>query len=304
MEVSGGAAQSRADIVLTNGHPRLSRYELASRIGRGAGATISLAYERLSRRPVAIKHVVRHSAADDRFIVQVETEYRVASQLNHPYLRRCYELIRLRKWLRTRELFLVMEYVEGERLEDRCPQRLDEIVAVFMKVAEGLHAMHLAGWIHADIKPNNVLLCPDGGLKIIDFGQSCPLGYRKTRLQGTPDFMAPEQVQRQRLDHRTDIFNLGATMYWVVTGKWFKTMMPPPAASRKIEIESVRGSLPPHEINPLVPLSLSKLITDCCETRPEDRPQDMRKVILRLDVAQHLLSQRDASMVIRPAARS
>ena len=228
-----------------NDFPQLPGYELTSRIGRGAGATINLAYERPSHRQVAIKHILRRSADDERFIVQAETEYDVGRHVDHPYLRKCHDIIRVRKWFKTRELFLIMEYVDGERLEDCCPERLDDMVLTFIKTAEGLHAMHLAGYVHADIKPNNILLCKDGGLKIIDYGQSCPLGHRKTRLQGTPDFMAPEQVERRKLDHRTDVFNLGATMYWVVTGKWFNTLMPTaPAASKKIEIEAHRGSQP------------------------------------------------------------
>ena len=282
--------------------PQLPAYELVSQIGRGAGATISLAYERTTRRPVAIKQIVARTAADDRFVAQAETEYHVATHLDHPCLRKCFELVRVRRWLKTRELFLVMEYVDGVRLADHCPQRLDEIVPIFVKVAEGLHAMHLAGYVHADIKPNNILLTRDGTLKIIDFGQSCPLGHRKTRLQGTPDFMAPEQIERSALDHRTDIFNLGASLYWVVTGKWFRTMISTaPTASKKIEIESRRGSDPPHELNPLIPLSLSKLIMECCETRPEARPQDMRKVASRLEVVMHLLDQRGLTAVVRPS---
>jgi len=139
-------------------------------------------------------------------------------------------------------------------------------------------------------------------VKIIDFGQSCPLGHRKTRLQGTPDFMAPEQVERRRIDHRTDVFNLGATMYWVVTGKWFKTSMSmAPAATKKIEIESRRGSQPPHVLNEQIPLSLSKLIMECCEPAPERRPADMRKVISRLEVVLHLLDRREGAVVIRRA---
>ncbi|MFH1748647.1 MAG: serine/threonine-protein kinase [Planctomycetota bacterium] len=280
--------------------PQLPGYEIISRIGRGAGAVISLGLDRATRQQVAIKHVLRNSPEDDRFIRQAETEYRVATHVDHPQLRKCYHLIRRRKWLKTNELYLVMEYVDGERLEDQCPERLDEIVSIFMKVAEGLHAMHMAGYAHADIKPNNILVGKDGTVKIIDFGQSCPLGHRKNRLQGTPDFMAPEQVMQSKIDHRTDVFNFGATMYWVVTGKWFKTMMPnAPAASKKIEIESRRGSGPPHELNEHVPLSLSKLIMECCETNPEMRPQDMRKVASRLDVVLHLIDRRTTSETLR-----
>ncbi len=282
--------------------PQLPNYELVNRIGRGAGATINLAQERGTRQPVAIKHVIRRSPEDERFIHQAEIEYDVARRFDHPYLRKCYDLVRVRKWWKTRELFLVMEYVDGERLEDCCPEQLSEMVQTFIRIAEGLHAMHLAGFAHADIKPNNVLLAKGGGLKIIDFGQSCPLGHRKTRLQGTPDFMAPEQVERRRIDHRTDVFNLGATMYWVVTGKWFKTSMSmAPAATKKIEIESRRGSQPPHVLNEQIPLSLSKLIMECCEPAPERRPADMRKVISRLEVVLHLLDRREGTVVIRRA---
>lgn len=285
--------------------PQLTDYELLSVIGRGAGATIHLAQERTSRRQFAIKHVLRRTADDDRFIAQAETEYRVARHFDHPALRKYYKLIRVRRLLKLRELFLVMEYVDGERLEDQCPERLDDIVLIFIQVAEGLHAMHMAGYAHADIKPNNILLCRDGSLKIIDFGQSCPLGHRKSRLQGTPDFMAPEQVARQRIGHRTDIFNLGASMYWVVTGKWFRTMMPGgPAAAKKISIESRRGSEPPHELNPRVPLALSKLIMECCESNPELRPPDMRKVASRLDVVLHLLDRRPSADLPHSAGRA
>lgn len=263
---------------------------MISRIGRGAGAIISVALDRANGRQVAIKHVVRRGAEDDRFIAQAEAEYAVAHKLNHPYLRRCYDIVRVRKWLKTRELFLIMEYVEGERLEDQRPEELGAIVRIFRQVAEGLQAMHQHGYAHADIKPNNILLTPDEGLKIIDFGQSCTLGYTKDRVQGTPDYIAPEQVQRREIDQRTDVYNLGATMYWVMTGKWYRTMVTvaPPGATR-IALESQRGNDPPHELNPRIPLPLSKIVLNCCETAKEHRFRDMRAVLSRLDVVQHLI---------------
>lgn len=276
--------------MLTRSIPILPGYEILGRVGRGAGAVLSLALDRAAGRQVVIKHVVRLRPEDDRFIAQAENEFAVARQLEHPCLRRCYDILRIRKWLKTRELFLIMEYVDGERLEDECPEHLEEVVAIFTKVAEGLQALHARGYAHADIKPNNILLTRGGGVKIIDFGQSCPLGHVKERIQGTPDYMAPEQVHRRRIDRRTDVFNLGATLYWVVTGKWFKTMMSVvPAGSQKIALESQRGNAPPHDLNPKVPLPLSRLITDCCQTAREHRPRDMREVLSRLEVIQHLL---------------
>jgi serine/threonine-protein kinase len=188
-------------------------------------------------------------------------------------------------------LFLIMEYVDGERLEDHRPEDLRRVVEIFRLIAEGLHALHLTGFAHADIKPNNILLTRDG-LKIIDFGQSCPLGHTKQRVQGTPDYIAPEQDHRTAIDQRTDVFNLGASMYWVVTGKWFKTLMQvAPTAAKKVTIDSERGSEPAHELNPEVPLPLSKLIQECCATAMQQRPRDMRDVLSRLEVVDHMLAR-------------
>lgn len=273
--------------------PALPGFEILKRIGRGAGATISLAIERGTRKHVAIKQIIRRDAGDDRFIAQAESEYEIAHGLNHVGLRKYFDVVRIRKWLRTQQLFLIMEYVDGETLESQRPEKLELAIPIFSKVADALHAMHMQGFAHADIKPNNILLTYNDSIKIIDFGQSCPLGHRKKRVQGTPDYMAPEQVMRQPIDQRTDIFNLGATMYWVVTGKWFRTMMPAaPAGTSKITLESSRGNAPPHELNAGVPTPLSKLIMDCCETNRERRPRDMREVKSRLEVALHLLNRK------------
>jgi len=279
---------------------QLPGYEIVSRIGRGAGAIIYEARERASRRRVAIKHVVRRGPQDDRFIEQAETEYRVAHALDHPYLRRCLDIHRVRRWLKTRELFLVMELIDGQRLDneyqDRRPQQLEPVIKIFMHVAEGLQAMHRHGFVHADIKPNNILLADAGGLKIIDFGQSCPLGHTKERIQGTPDFIAPEQVALAPLDQRTDIFNLGATMYWVLTGKAFSTILPnAPAGSKKIELDARRGNEPPHAFNPQVPLPLSRLIVECCTSKREGRPESMSKVLSRLETILDLMTRRQGS---------
>ncbi|TWT46143.1 Serine/threonine-protein kinase PknL [Phycisphaerae bacterium RAS1] len=273
--------------------PLLEGYEFVQRVGRGAGAVISLAVHRATRRQVAIKHVIRRDADDEKFIRQAETEYDVASRFDNPYLRKCYEIVRRKKWFRTVELYLIMEYVDGEPLEDQCPERLEEIIPIFAHVAEGLQALHSYGFVHSDIKPNNIILTPSGNPKLIDFGQSCPIGHQKERIQGTADFIAPEQVRKLPLDHRTDIFNFGATMYWVVTGRYFETLVSnAPTAARKIDFDAQRSSAAPHELNPRLPLPLSKLIMDCVETNPESRPVDMRAVVARLEVALQVLNNR------------
>jgi serine/threonine-protein kinase len=280
----------------TRAIPVLSGYELISRIGRGAGAIISLARAEARGGFVAIKHIVRNGPEDDKFIAQAENEYEVTRGFVHPNLRQCYDIVRVRRWLKTRELVLVMEYVDGDRLEDECPDAIEAILAIFIRVAEGLHALHQHGYVHADIKSHNILLAKDGGVKIIDFGQSCPLGHTKERVQGTPEFIAPEQVQRRPLDQRTDVYNLGATMYWVLTGKHYRTLITvaSPGATR-ISLESGRGNEPPHELNPKIPVPLSRLILDCCETEKERRPRDMREVLARLEIVQHMLERKIAT---------
>ncbi len=289
---------------------QLPGYEIVKRIGRGAGAVIYEARQAGTRRRVAVKHVVRRGPQDQRFIEQAEIEYEVGHQLDHPSLRKCYDIVRVRRWLKTHELFLIMELVEGERLDnryqDRRPQDIEPVVRLFIQVAEGLQALHKHGFIHADIKPNNILLTPAGGVKIIDFGQSCPVGHTKTRIQGTPDYIAPEQVALAPLDHRTDVYNFGATMYWVLTGKAFSTILPAaPAGSRKHEIEARRGNDPPHEVNPDVPLPFSRLIMECCASERARRPADMGKVISRLETILMLMQRRGQAQdqaTRRPAA--
>lgn len=276
----------------------LPGYEILSRIGKGAGAVIYEARATATRQTVTLKHVVRHGPDEDRFVAQAENEHEVARGLDHPNLRRSLEIVRVRRWLKLAELFLILEHVPGETLENRrkaAPrpgEPLDELLDVFIQIAAGLQALHKQGFAHADIKPNNVILT-DGGVKLIDFGQSCPLGHRKERVQGTPDYMAPEQVLRHPIDQRTDVFNLGATMYWVTTGKWFRTMMSSaPAGSKRIELESRVGNDPPHAVNPEIPLPLSQLIQDCCENEPRQRPRDMGAVVYRLELVKMHLRKR------------
>lgn len=290
-----------ANILMSRALPQLPGYEIQSRLGEGAGATISLGIEKATLKRVAIKQVIGDDPEAEKFVQQAENEYEIAHKINHPVLRKYYDIVRIKKWFKTREVFLIMEYVDGVRLEDQIPERLEDAIRIFIEVAEGLHAMHTAGFVHADIKPNNIMLCPAGRVKIIDFGQSCPLGHQKERIQGTPDYMAPEQINRHPLDHRTDIFNLGCTMYQVFTGKYFTTLMSvAEPGTPKQQLDSTRASEPPHELNDKLPLALSKLIMECCETAPTDRPRDMRLVISRLQTALHAIETRGEKPAKRP----
>jgi serine/threonine-protein kinase len=178
-----------------------------------------------------------------------------------------------------------MELFDGKNLEDSPALSLLDVLLVFRMVASGLQAMHQQGFVHCDIKPNNILMSESGSIKIIDLGQSCKIGTVKPRIQGTPDYIAPEQVRRKALGPRTDIFNLGATMYWALTGKHVPTLI-----SKKDSFGlplPPQPRLAPQEIRKQIPIGISKLVMDCIEDDPARRPRDMMTVISRLDLLVH-----------------
>ncbi len=269
----------------------LPGYRIKEQIGTGAGSKIFAALELDTGTTVAVKHIARESSADDRFIAQAENEYEISSKLDHPILRRSRSIHRVRKLMQLRELFVVMDFVDGLSLEKARPNRLNTFLAIFQRIAQGLHAMHEAGYVHADIKPTNIMVSQGGGVKIIDFGQACPLHHRKERIQGTPDYIAPEQVRRMSLDRRTDVFNLGATMYWVLTSERYPTAIRGEAPRGGISLMSAENPLAPIELNDKLPLSLSKLVMECCQDDPHDRPLDMPQVDARLAAVRTIWSR-------------
>jgi serine/threonine-protein kinase len=168
---------------------------------------------------------------------------------------------------------------------------MDEALRIFGEVAKGLQAMHLAGWVHADLKPNNILVTPDGLVKIIDLGQSARIHQAKAKIQGTIDYMAPEQVQRKQLDQRTDVFGLGAALHKLVTGRPIATEMNQTVSvhSQSLigrRVEEVRESTM-HGL----PTCVSRLINDCCQQDPAARIMDMSSLIERIELARTILAK-------------
>ncbi len=260
-------------------------FSIIKRIGIGARSTIYMAIDEQNKTEVALKRVVFERPEDSRIFEQVETEYKVARRINHPYVRKCHKLKKIRSMFVVKEMLLSMEFFDGKSLEDSPALSLLDVLLVFRMVASGLQAMHQQGFVHCDMKPNNILISDAGSIKIIDLGQSCKIGTVKPRIQGTPDYIAPEQVRRKALGPRTDIFNLGATMYWALTGKHVPTLI-----SKKDSFGlplPPQPRLAPHEIRKQLPIGLSKLVMDCIEDEPAKRPPDMMTVISRLDMLVH-----------------
>ncbi len=259
-------------------------FTILKRIGTGARSTIYLATDEDEGIKVALKRVIFERPEDKRIFEQVETEYKVAQLIDNLYVRKCYELRKMRSMFKVKEMLLSMEYFDGKNLEDCSTLSLGDVLLVFRMVASGLNAMHQHGFVHCDIKPNNILLNKSGSIKIIDLGQSCKIGTVKPRIQGTPDYIAPEQVKRKPLGPKTDIFNLGATMYWALTGKHVPTMIP---KKNKFGLPIVEPRRAPHEIKKQLPTGISKLVMDCIEDDPARRPRNMMTVMSRLDLMVH-----------------
>lgn len=258
-------------------------YEVLSTLGHGARSTI-YSVRGPDRKIYALKHVIRSKPSDQRFIEQAIREHEVASRFLYPSIRRSYKLIRRRWFIRTREVCVLMEMVDGQSLELHPVADVLEVCKIAKEVANGLREMHDAGYVHADIKPNNIMVTGQRQVKIIDFGQSCPIGTIKERIQGTPDYIAPEQVLRKRITPKTDMFNFGATFYWVLTRHHVPTLIPRGEAGVDPK-PSTMHCQPPRELNPAVPPALSSLVMNCVDNDPEQRPESMDIVIERLDLA-------------------
>ncbi len=270
-------------------------YEVIDVLGHGASSTIFAVRDAHDDQVYALKKVLRKSSVDQKFIEQALTEYNVPRRFNHPVLRKSFKVIRKRRLFKTTELLVLMELIDGRTLERSRSLPISELVDIFISIADGIDAMHRMSYIHCDLKPNNIMLTTSGKVKIIDFGQSCPVDSIKHRIQGTPDYIAPEQVLRQKMTARTDIFNLGATMYWCLTNKHIPTLIPKKNEQSSLVTdmkESMKASLqltPPIELNPEIPAALNALVMVCAKLEPIDRPQSVRDLISRLEIVKHQL---------------
>jgi eukaryotic-like serine/threonine-protein kinase len=268
---------------------KLLGYDVLERLGEGAGSTIYRVRDPQTGRELALKHVVRSDQKDIRFVEQMETEFEISRQFTHPNLRRSYELkIQKTMLVKTAEAFLLMELVDGKPLDVAPPRDMMDTLDTFIGAAQGLRAMHQMGYAHCDIKPNNILRNDSGKVKVIDFGQSCKIGTVKERIQGTPEYISPEQVIRHPITIQTDVFNLGATLYWALVGRTIPTLY---TVNKKGDNSLLAVDLieTPMQLNPRVPQALSNLVMESISTNPKKRPADIEHVIHRLELSKHIL---------------
>lgn len=287
---------------------KMAGYSVLAEVGRGAASIIYLVQDPKTKRIWALKHVEKHSPKDQRFLDQAEAEYEVAQRVKNPTIRHIERVMKGRsKFISVKELFLLMEYVDGVSLERQPPATFEQALHIFRETAAALAHMHACGYVHADMKPNNIVIDETGHVKIIDLGQACAIGTVKERIQGTPDYIAPEQAHLRAITPKTDIYNFGATMYWCVTQRHIPTAMSTGTQSLTGAVDDrfIERATPPHELNSRVPERLSQLIMQCVEVDPAKRPVTMVDVLNELEeIARSLSQDRPTGVTGQPAAGS
>jgi len=269
---------------------RIGKFQVVGTLGTGAHSTILHVRRSGDSKNYALKVVQIGGPEDQKFLDQAEHEFAVASKLDHPNLLKFFALEKVKDWLfRVKKVHLLSEYVNGKTL-DTCPRlTIPRLVQVFKAVADGMVHMHRRQVCHGDLKPNNVLLSRAGDVKVIDFGLARIRGEGKGRVQGTPEYMAPEQTRNSLINERTDVFNFGGTMYRLATWRL-------PAAVVCEEDGGVpivakmwdRLYKPAETFGPSAPPALWQLINRCLSFDANRRPERMSEVQNTLD---HLVDE-------------
>lgn len=275
---------------------KIGTYTVLAKLGEGAASMLYAVQHPKTKQVSALKYVEKTDDKSQRFLDQVEQEYAIGSKLDHTAIRKIKKLIKQRKLLKVTSVSMIMELVDASTLDQKLPRNHEQAVAIFLQIAKGLAHMHDRGFVHADIKPNNVLVDENGQVKIIDLGQACAIGTVKKRIQGTPGYMAPEQAHRGKIVPATDVYNLGAMMYWVLLGDVIPTSMPPKGTNESlvggaVDADKVELPTPPHEQNHRIHPLLSKQIMDCIQPDIRNRPESMTVVVNRLEFIRDVMNE-------------
>jgi serine/threonine protein kinase len=278
-------------------HDAIGKFQVLATLGKGAHSTLLHIRRSTDSTQYALKVVPIDEKDDLKYLEQARHEYRVAQMLDHPNLIKIYILEEQRDWLRrVKKAELLIEYVNGQTLDLVKGLNMPRLVQIFEKVAEGMVHMHRRGVYHADLKPNNIMLSRTGDVKIIDYGLAWIKNEPKERVQGTPEYIAPEQVQHQMVNERTDIYNFGATMYRLVTWQLPPSCVPAPGGLAMNAKTFASMLKPVHELNAKAPPALCDLIHRCLSFKAQGRPERMSEIQGALD---HLVD----ALVKRPEDR-
>ncbi|MBY0455880.1 MAG: serine/threonine protein kinase, partial [Gemmataceae bacterium] len=275
----------QARLILMGKHKgfRLGPYRILNQIGAGGMGAVFLAEHAALRRRVALKVLPARQALDPASVERFYQEARAAATLDHPNVVHAYDVAFDRGMH-----FLVLEYIDGETLDrtltacGRLP--VGQAVGYAVQVAAGLQHAHDKGVAHRDIKPANLLVGRNGIVKILDLGLAEFFEDSGTGLShasgvlGTADYSAPEQLRGDPADHRADIYNLGATLYHLLTGR------PPFVGTTAAKMLAHQMAPPPpaHELCADVPAGLAAVVGAMLAKHPAERPQTAAEVVQAL----------------------
>lgn len=248
------------------------RYELEQKLGEGGMAVVYRGIDRRLNRRVAIKILHSHYATDRDFLDRFQHEAQAAALLNHPNVVNVYDVGQ-----DGTTHYIVMEYVEGTNLKTLInregPLPIARAVTIAMAVAQGLAAAHKFGLIHRDIKPQNIMVRPDGHVQITDFGiakSHLSTALTQTGITfGTADYISPEQARGEPATPRSDIYALGVTLFEMLTARL------PFSADNAVAVAMQHVSAPPpalRQFNPQVPPQLEALVHRALAKDPSQRP--------------------------------
>ncbi|MGZ4809503.1 MAG: serine/threonine-protein kinase, partial [Thermoanaerobaculia bacterium] len=287
---------------------------MVAAIGAGGMGEVYRARDTRLDRSVAIKVLPAEFATNAALKLRFEREAKTISSLSHPNICALYDV---------GDGYLVMEYLEGESLADRIargPLPIDQVLRIGIEIASALDSAHRQGIVHRDLKPGNIMLTRSGA-KLLDFGlakdvaasadvsgraaptaaatEQKPLTDAGTIL-GTFQYMAPEQVEGQPADARTDIFALGAVLYEAATGnRAFE------GKSRASLIAAILDHDPPPipAVRPLAPLSLDRVVRACLQKDPSERIHTAHDLMLDLTWIRESSSSGESVAVARSRRR-
>ena len=264
---------------------QFDRYQIQAHMAQGGMSDTYRAYDLVNHREVVIKIPDQSMLGDPATFERFQRELTVMNTLKHPFI-----LKGLDSGKYNRIPFLVTEFVEGQSLraliESSAPLPPDKALVLIRKIADGMAYCHENDVIHRDLKPENILITSDGQPIIIDFGLALTKNTHRVTYSnlsaaaGTPDYMAPEQIDGKRGDRRTDIYALGTIMYELLAGKTPFTG----DSNMAVMAQHLNGTaLRLDRVNPSVSPQLAAIVATCLARDPDDRYPDMNALIQALD---------------------